>query len=111
MSEIFEEPETDEEDEEEELEEGDEEEEEVVEPASLGEASLEEILAKRGGEVSETEEEEESLLDLTPDERIESLSIRPVPKQANEFVCANCHLVKHQSQLADPARQLCRDCV
>jgi hypothetical protein len=42
---------------------------------------------------------------------METLSIRPVPKQANEFVCTNCHLVKHQSQLADPAKTLCRDCV
>ena len=110
MSEIFEEPETEEEDEDEELEDGEDEDEELVEPASIGEASLEEILSKRG-DVAEVEEEEDSLLDLTPDERMETLSIRPVPKQANEFVCSNCHLVKHQSQLADPARQLCRDCV
>jgi len=110
MSEIFEEPETEEEDEDEELEDGEDEEEDLVEPASIGEASLEEILSKRG-DVAEVEEEEDSLLDLTPDERMETLSIRPVPKQANEFVCSNCHLVKHQSQLADPARQLCRDCV
>lgn len=109
MSEIFEEPEADEEDEDEELE-GDEEEDDPVESGSLGEASLEEILAKRG-DIAEVEEEEDSLLDLTPDERMETLSIRPVPRQANEFVCSNCHLVKHQSQLADPARQLCRDCV
>jgi hypothetical protein len=111
MSDIFEEPEPDEEEEEEELEDAEEEEEEdLAEPAALGEASLEEILAKRG-DVVETEEEEDSLLDLTPDERMETLSIRPVPKQANEFVCLNCHLVKHLSQLADSARQLCRDCV
>lgn len=109
MSEIFEEPETDEEEEDEELEDG-EEEEDLVEPSAIGEASLEEILSKRG-DVAEIEEEEDALLDLTPDERMESLSIRPVPKQANEFVCTNCHLVKHQSQLADPAKQLCRDCV
>jgi hypothetical protein len=109
MSEIFEEPDSDEEDEEEELE-GDEEEEDLVEPSTLGEASLEEILSKRG-DVAEVEDDEDSMLDLTPDERMESLSIRPVPKQANEFVCSNCHLVKYQSQLADAERQLCRDCV
>ena len=108
MSEIFEEPETDEEEEDEELEDG-EEEEDLAEPSAIAEGSLEEILSKRG-EVADTEEEE-ALLDLTPDERMETLSIRPVPKQANEFVCTNCHLVKHQSQLADPAKQLCRDCV
>jgi len=109
MSEIFEELEPDEEEDDEELEDG-EEEEDLVEPSAIGEASLEEILSKRG-DVAEIEEEEDALLDLTPDERMESLSIRPVPKQANEFVCTNCHLVKHQSQLADPAKQLCRDCV
>ena len=109
MSEIFEEPEPDEEEDDEELEDG-EEEEDLVEPSTIGEASLDEILSKRG-EVADVEEEEEALLDLTPDERMETLSIRPVPKQANEFVCTNCHLVKHQSQLADAAKQLCRDCV
>ena len=109
MSEIFEDAETDEEEEDEELEDG-EEEEDLAEPSAVAEGSLEEILSKRG-EAADTEEEEEALLDLTPDERMETLSIRPVPKQANEFVCVNCHLVKHQSQLADPAKQLCRDCV
>ncbi|HWD09745.1 MAG TPA: DUF4193 family protein [Actinomycetota bacterium] len=109
MSEIFEEPEPEEEDEEEDLE-GDEEEDDIVESSSLGEASLEEILSKRG-DVAEIEEEEDSLLDLTPDERMETLSIRPIPKQANEFVCSHCHLVKHQSQLADAGKQLCKDCV
>jgi hypothetical protein len=110
MSEIFEEPETDEEDDDEEIEDGDEEEGDLVGPSTLGEASLEEILSKRG-DVAELEEDDDALLDLTPDERLETLSIRPVPKQANEFVCSNCHLVKYQSQLADQARQLCRDCV
>jgi hypothetical protein len=109
MSEIFEEPEPDEEDEDEELEDS-EEEEDLAEPSAVAEGSLEEILSKRG-EVVDVEEEDESLLDLTPDERLETLSIRPVPKQANEFVCSNCHLVKHQSQLADADKQLCRDCV
>lgn len=109
MSEIFEEPEADEEDEEEDLE-GDEEEDDLADSSSIGEASLEEILSKRG-DVAEIEEEEDSLLDLTPDERLETLAIRPIPKQANEFVCSHCHLVKHQSQLADSERQLCRDCV
>jgi hypothetical protein len=108
MSEIFEEPDAEEE-EDEELEDG-EEEEDLAEPSSVGEASLEDILAKRG-DVAEVEEDDDTLLDLTPDERMETLSIRPVPKQANEFVCTNCHLVKHQSQLADPAKTLCRDCV
>lgn len=112
MSKIYEEPEpeAEDEDEEEDLEDGDDEEEDLAEPGALGEASLEEILSKRG-EVVELDEDEDSLLDLNPDERLESLSIRPIPKQPNEFVCSHCHLVKYQAQLADPARQLCRDCV
>lgn len=104
MSQIFEE------EPEEQLAEAEEEEEEELEEAPSIEASLDEILAKRA-DVVEYEEEEESVLELSPEEHLESLSVRAVPKQANEFVCSNCHLVKHQSQLADPARQLCRDCV
>ena len=74
------------------------------------EASLEELLAKRT-DVGAAEEEEEALLDMTREERMESLSFRAVPKQPNEFVCASCFLVKHQSQLADASKNLCRDCV
>jgi hypothetical protein len=86
------------------------EEEEEADPADPGqvEASLEELLAKR---VESGEEEEESLLELQREERTEPLSIRAAPKQANEFICSNCHLVKHNSQLADRKRTLCRDCV
>jgi len=73
------------------------------------EATLEELVKEPG--VDEEEEEEESALDLAAEERLETLSIRPTPKQANEFVCASCHLVKHQSQLAHRKKQLCRDCV
>lgn len=72
------------------------------------ESSLEELLARRAQRPAE---EEESLLELTPDEHVESLSIRATPKQPNEFVCSNCRLVKHNSQLADRKRHLCRDCV
>ena len=34
-----------------------------------------------------------------------------LPKQADEFVCRSCFLVKHISQLADKRKGLCRDCV
>lgn len=33
------------------------------------------------------------------------------PKRPGEFVCRSCFLVKHPSQLADPERVLCRDCL
>ena len=90
----------------------DEEEEEEEEVALVAdeEAGFDEFLTK-AKETTEVEEEEESLLDLTREERLESLSIRAAPKQANEFVCSSCRLVKHESQLADPQKELCRDCV
>lgn len=33
------------------------------------------------------------------------------PRNAEEFVCASCFLIKSRSQLADAARSLCTDCV
>src|ERR671913_371226 len=33
------------------------------------------------------------------------------PRKPGEFVCQSCFLVKHPSQLADPQRMLCSDCV
>ena len=35
---------------------------------------------------------------------------RVIPMQATEFMCKNCYLVKHRSQLADKRKMLCRDC-
>ena len=82
----------------------DEEEEQTVD------ASLDELLAKRAEEKGE-EEEEESILDLErDDEKSESLAVKVLPKQQDEFVCKNCFLVKHRSQLADKKRMFCRDC-
>lgn len=107
MNELLEGPEDEEEEDADvgEIEDGDEE--ELGDHVEV-EASLDEILAKRS---EGAEEEEESILELASEETLETLSIRAVPKQANEFVCSNCHLVKHLSQLADPTRELCRDCV
>ena len=100
-------PKLEEEEDEEELEDSEDEDEELETPEEV-ESSLEELIAKRA---EKAEEEEESVLDLTPDERVESLTVRATPRQANEFVCRSCHLVKHNSQLADRRRKLCRDCV
>ncbi len=77
------------------------------------EASLDVILKSRLV-VSETDEEEdeedEEDEEAEGDERGE-VATRVLPKQPGEFVCQSCFLVKHRSQLADPERQLCRDCV
>lgn len=73
-------------------------------------ASLDELLAKRAEEKG-GEEEEESILDLErDDEKSESVATKVLPKQQDEFVCKNCFLVKHRSQLADKKRMFCRDC-
>jgi uncharacterized protein DUF4193 len=75
------------------------------------ESSLDELIAKRAPEEKPAEEEEdESLLTLERDERVESLAVKVVPPQANEFTCKNCFLVKHRSQLADKRRMFCVDC-
>ncbi len=77
------------------------------------ETSLDEILTKRPEEriVAEGEEEdEESLLSLEREERLETLTVRVIPQQPTEFTCRKCYLVKHRSQLADKKRMLCRDC-
>ena len=42
----------------------------------------------------------------------ESLSVRVLPKQQDEFTCTVCFLVHHRSQYAygDPGLEVCRDC-
>jgi len=82
------------------------------EAADVGDESLDEILAKRPEErAADEEEEEESILSLDRDERLETLTVRVIPKQETEFVCQKCHLLKPiRSQLADKQRMYCRDC-
>jgi hypothetical protein len=78
-----------------------------------GDASLDEILAKKPEEraAEGEEDEDESILATGRDDRIESLSVKVEPKKDTEFVCRKCHLVKPiRSQLVDKSRMLCRDC-
>jgi Domain of unknown function (DUF4193) len=111
------------EDEPEELEDLDEEEldEEVPPPIEeeegAGASSLDELLAQRAAarRGSDDAEDDDDIMALTS-ERTEKLSeastARVIPiKDRQEFVCNRCHLVKAKSQLADPQRGLCRDCV
>jgi hypothetical protein len=84
-----------------------------LETEEEGEASLDEILAKKPEEraAADEEEEDESILTLGREDRIETLSVKVEPKKDTEFVCQNCHLVKPiRSQLKDRARMFCRDC-
>ena len=89
----------------------DEEEEEPGDPAAEpNEASLDEILAKKADEPTPEEEAEDALIETGREDRVEALSVKVVPQQPTEFVCRNCYLVKHRSQLADKKRMFCRDC-
>jgi hypothetical protein len=85
-----------------------------VEPDDeAGDASLEEILTKKPEDrpAPEEEDDEDSILSLGREERIETLSVKVVPPDPNkEFTCRKCYLVKHRSQLADRKRMYCRDC-
>ena len=73
------------------------------------EASLDVILKERL--VVEDEEEDEDEDEPADVEDRTDGGLRVLPKQPGEFVCQSCFLVKNESQLADPARGLCRDCV
>lgn len=71
--------------------------------------SIQDLLVKQEGRTAE-EEDEDALLTLSREERLEPLAVKVVPPQPHEFVCKKCYLVKHRSQLRDKARMLCRDC-
>jgi Domain of unknown function (DUF4193) len=75
------------------------------------ETSLDELIAKKSDEGAAEEAEEETPATAGREERVETLSVKVVPQQPTEFVCKNCFLVKHRSQLADKKRMFCRDCV
>ena len=78
-------------------------------PAEGDVESIEELLVKKEGR-AEDEDEDESILNMTREERLEPLAVKVVPPQPTEFVCKKCYLVKHRSQLKDKSRGLCRDC-
>jgi Domain of unknown function (DUF4193) len=72
--------------------------------------SIQDILVKQEARSEDAEEEDDSVLTLTREERLEPLASKVVPPQPTEFICSNCYLVKHRSQLKDKAKMLCRDC-
>ena len=78
------------------------------------EDSLEEIITRKPEQpvgVAEDENELAFEMELAGGEEInDELAIRPVPKQANEFTCTRCFLVKHRSQLSDAKKTVCSDC-
>lgn len=76
--------------------------------------SIQEVLEKQEARDDEDDsEDDEPVVASTAakgDDRIEPLDARVIPMQSTEFVCKNCYLVKHRSQLADKRRMFCRDC-
>jgi hypothetical protein len=83
----------------------------------LNEDSIEELKARRvdksssSVDVDETEQAEGFELpgaDLSGEE----LSVRVIPRQADEFTCTECYLVHHRSQLASDkgGKMVCREC-
>src|SRR6266545_4854828 len=87
--------------------------EEVPAPAAAADGedveSIEDLLVKKEAREGE-EEEDDGLLSLSREERLEPLAVKVVPPQPTEFICKKCYLVKHRSQLKDKAKMLCRDC-
>ena len=83
----------------------------------VSEDSLEELKARRN-------EAQSAVVDVDESDTAESfelpgadlsgedLSVRVVPKQADEFTCSSCFLVHHRSRLAseEGGRMICRDC-
>ena len=83
----------------------------------LSEDSLEELKARRSEKASATVDEDETEAaegfelpgaDLSGEE----LSVRVLPRQADEFTCSRCFLVHHRSQLASEKAGVlvCREC-
>lgn len=83
-------------------------------PAAAEVESLQDMLVKQEARAEEAEapEEEDAALvaSMAKDARLEPLEAKVVPIQSTEFVCKRCYLVKHQSQLANKKKTLCRDC-
>jgi hypothetical protein len=84
-----------------------------ADPAGADVESIQDVLEKqeaRDDEDDAAEEEPATVVVAARDDRIEPLDARVIPMQSSEFVCKNCYLVKHRSQLADKRRMFCRDC-
>lgn len=83
----------------------------------MSEDSLEELKARRAekgsGTVDEDETEAAEGFELPgADLSGEELSVRVLPRQADEFTCTRCFLVHHRSQLAshDDLGPVCTEC-
>jgi len=83
----------------------------------MSEDSIEELKSRRNdknsGKVDEDEVEAAESFELPgADLSHEELTVRVLPRQADEFTCASCFLVKHRSQIAEIRGEqiYCVDC-
>lgn len=83
----------------------------------LAEDSLEELKARRNegqsGVVDADESEIAENFELPgADLSGEEMTVKVLPKQADEFTCSSCFLVHHRSRLAEErnGKLVCRDC-
>ena len=83
----------------------------------LNEDSIEELKARRvektSGSVDEVETDAAEGFELPgADLSNEELSVRVLPRQADEFTCSRCFLVHHRSQLASEkgGQLICKEC-
>lgn len=83
----------------------------------LSEDSIEELKARRVDKSTSTVDEDEieaaEGFELPgADLSNEELSVRVLPRQADEFTCSSCFLVHHRSQLAreKAGQMICKEC-
>lgn len=83
----------------------------------VSEDSIEELKNRRNdansGKVDEDEVEAAESFELPgADLSHEELTVRVLPRQADEFTCAGCFLVRHRSQIAEQKgdQAYCMDC-
>jgi hypothetical protein len=85
--------------------------------SEIGEDSIEELKARRqdaqAGTVDVDEADLAEALELPgADLSGEELTVRVLPRQADEFTCSRCFLVHHRSQLASEknGQMVCSEC-
>lgn len=82
----------------------------------MNEDSIEELKARRREKSAVAVEDEADMAENFElpgaDLSNEELSVRVLPRQADEFTCSRCFLVHHRSQLAETKKGqlICRDC-
>ena len=83
----------------------------------LAEDSLEELKARRADKASSAVDVDEAELAESlelpgADLSDESLTVRVLPRQSDEFTCSSCFLVQHRSQLDHEGKSgpICKEC-